>query len=212
MVERVLHGKRFLLAFVIATVIFIGVFLAGYLVSYSKYQKISISQEAIRYNLLSLDLEKQLMSESCDIFDPYYFSVDLDNMGSIIGILEERFGKRDQKVMEQKKIYSMLEVQHFLLIKDYNENCKGQIPLILFFYSNEDDFVDSAERMGFILSSLKSKKKEIMIYSFDYNLDSNLIKVLKDRYGVSKPNVVVIDEEVIIADLKNIDDIEKYLK
>jgi hypothetical protein len=210
--KKPLYGRRIFLAFVIATILFIGAFLIAYEVSYSKSKSIAISQEEIYYNLLNSQLEKQLIIFNCDSFIPYEFATDLSNMGSLLGILEDRFGKNDAKVIKQKEIYSMLELQHYFLIKDYNSECDKSLNTILFFYSNNENFINSAEKIGFILSSLKTQNKEVMIYSFDYDLNLNIIKLLKEKYNITQPNTIIINEEIKITELKTIEELEKNLK
>ncbi len=210
--RRPLYIGRIFLAFIIATIIFVSAFLISYGVSYSKSRSIAIAQEEIYYNLLNSQLEKQLMVFNCDSFIPYEFATDLSTMGSLLGILEERFGKNDARVIKQKKIYSMLELQHYFLVKDYNLECNKSLNIILFFYSNNENFIDSAEKIGFILSSLKTQNKEVMIYSFDYDLNLNIIKLLKEKYEVFQPNTVLIDEKIKIVELQKIEDVEKLIK
>jgi len=210
--KRPVYVGRIFLAFIIATIIFISAFLISYGVSYSKSRSIAINQEKIYYNLLNSQLEKQLRVFSCDSFIPYQFATDLSSMGSLLGILEERFGKNDEKVIKQKEIYSMLELQHYFLVKDYNLECNKSLSTILFFYSNNENFIDSAEKMGFILSSLKIQNKEVMIYSFDYDLDLNIIKLLKEKYEILQPNTVIVNEETKINDLEKIEELEINLK
>ncbi len=205
--ERPLYPKRIVLAFIIATIIFAAGFLLSYALSYSKYQAMAIYQEDIRYDLLEIELEKQILISSCKNFDFDLISSQLDNMGSTLTILEERLGKDDKKVIEQKKIYSMLEIQHFLLIQDYNKKCNYAIPTILFFYSNEKEFLDKGEKIGYILGSFKNKNKDVMIYSFDFNLDSNLMRVLKNKYNVIQPNTIIINEKISIYKLDNISEL-----
>ena len=166
----------------------------------------------MRYALLGLELEKQIITSSCEIFDFQSISQELDRTGTIVGILEERFGKNDPRVLEQKKVYTMLEIQHFLLIKDYNEECIKEIPTILFFYSNEENYIESAEKMGYIISSIKTQNKEIMVYSFDFNLNSNLITLLKKKYNIENPNTAVINEENNIENINNINEVKPYIK
>jgi len=210
--KRPLYLKRIIAAFIIATLIFIGGFLTSYIVSYSKYQSISISQEKLRYNLLNLDLEQKLMIDSCELFDIYLLSDELSRMGNIIGILEGRFGKLDSKVIEKKKIYTFLEVQHLLFIEEYNKKCNKSITTILFFYSNQEEFADDAEKIGYILSSLKTQEKEVMIYSFDYDLvGSNLINLLKKKYNLTNPNIIIINGVNKIENLQNIEEIKAIL-
>ncbi len=125
-------------------------------------------------------------------------------MGSLVGILEERFGRYDEKVLKQKEIYSMLEVQHFLLIKENNLQCEIKTPIILFFYSNEESDLDESEELGELLGVIYRRNPDIKIYSFDINLNSDLIKMLKDKYGVKEPLTVVINEETKVVNPGNI--------
>jgi hypothetical protein len=156
-------------------------------------------------------LEKQIISSSCNLFDFYSYSKELDDMGSSLILLEEKYGKNDKRVLDQKKIYSMLEVQHFLFIKNYNENCKPKLNTLLFFYSNNNDFVNQAEKIGYILTSLKQKNNNVMTYSFDYNLDTSLIKILKTKYNITQPNTVIINEKTKVINPANIKDIENKI-
>jgi len=210
--KRPLYGKRIILAFIIATILFALGFLLSYIVTYSKYQSVSISQGTIGYSLLDLELQERLITSSCNVLGLFSLSTELDEMGSTMGILEKRFGKTDIRVLSQKEIYSMLELQHFLLIKSYSEKCNKSINSILFFYSNEENFADAGEKIGYILDSLKSQKKQVMIYSFDYNLKINLIELLKRNYNITEPNIVIINEKIKLNNINNIKDIQKYIK
>jgi len=212
MENRPLYGKRIFIAFIIATILFAAGFLIGYAVSYSKYQSISNSQENIRYNLLSLDLEKELLSSSCTLFDPFSFAEELDNNGRLLDILEQRFGKFDSRVLDQKKDYSMLGIQHLLLVNQYNKQCKGNITTLLFFYSNDKDYASEAERIGTVLSTIKQQDNNIMVYSFDFSLDSQLLRMFKARYNVTKPNIIIVNENKTIENLNGITELENALK
>jgi len=106
----------------------------------------------------------------------------------------------------------MLEIQHLLLIDKYNKNCNKTIPIVLFFYSNEENFIVQAEKMGFILSTYKANNKNIMIYSFDYSLNTNLINLLKKKYDITQANTIIINGQTKVWNLNNIDDLKKYLK
>jgi hypothetical protein len=198
---------KVILAFALATIVFVSIFFLGYMISSSKYQAIIQSQESLRYNLLSFEVEKEIMGDSCENFDPYRFTDEMDNMGRVISLLEERLGKSNEQVLNQKKTYSLLEARHFTYIRDYNLRCNNSLPVILFFYSNKEEYKDQSDKLGYILSSLKSKKPDVMIYSFDYDLDSSLISLLKDKYKISSPNRLVINDRSYINVFSNIDEL-----
>jgi hypothetical protein len=208
--KRPLYLGRILLAFIIASTIFIAGFSLCYAITYSKYQTVSMSQERLKYNLVALELQGELMKDSCEIFDPYLFSHELGDMGVLMSIIEERLGKTDPRVIEQKKIYSLLEVQHFNLIAQHNKECNETIPTILFFYSNDAEFLSAGETIGFMLSTFKQNNGNVMIYSFDYKLDYKLLDVLKKKYKVTQPNTLVINEEQHLINPKNIEEIEAF--
>ncbi|MFW5846565.1 MAG: hypothetical protein ACOCUU_00255 [Nanoarchaeota archaeon] len=203
--------RNFIIAVILGTIIFIGIFFLGYILSYYNSQKLIQSQEDLRYELLSFEIQKNLLGDDCENFNPYLFSEKMDNLGRIIGILEQRLGENNPDILQQKKIYSLLETRHFLYIKENNENCPNEIPTILFFYSNEKNLKERAEEIGIMLSSLKNQE-EVMVYSFDYNLDSNVIDILKQKYNINQPNMLVINEKAIINKFKNVNDIKEHIK
>jgi len=133
-------------------------------------------------------------------------------MGGLLNILEERFGRRDPRVIKQKEVYSMLELQHYFLVRDYNLECDGDFLLIMFFYSNDKDLIGAAERQGFILNSLKKQNEKAMIYSFDYDLDFDIINLLKEEHEITKPNIILISEKIKVEGLQNIEELERYLE
>ena len=208
--EKHPYKKNLIIALVLGTLLFVGVFLFGYAYSNYNSQKLSQSQEELRYNLLSFEVEKELIEGDCEGFNPYFFTGEMDHMGSVIGILEERLGKRDARVLEQKEVYSLLQARHFLYIKEHNEDCNENVSNILFFYSNRKDYKDDAEKLGVMLSSLKNQE-EVMIYSFDYDLEGNLLKILKEKYNVSRPNILVINGKTFLNKFENVEDIRKHL-
>jgi hypothetical protein len=210
--QRPLYVKRIILAFIISTIIFLFGFFVCYSITYVKYQSISVSQEQIRFSLMELDLQAKLMASSCNLLDSYALSSELDQMGSIMGIIEARLGKNNPSVLEQKKTYNLLEVQHFLLIDEHNLKCNNTIPTVLFFYSNNEQDKDQSEKIGFILTSLKKENPHVMIYSFDYNLDYSLVNMLKTKYNITSPNTVLLNEKIKIINLNNIDEVQKKIK
>ncbi len=210
--SRKIPVKRVIASFIIATIIFISGFLVSNYIANSKYHEIQNSEENLKYSLMEIEAQKNLALSDCNLFNPFRFSSDLDNMGSTLSILEQRFGKHDERILNQKNIYSVLETQHFLLLRDYQKNCNNNISIILFFYSNQEEFEDYAERIGYILDSAKSENVNLMIYSFDYELESDLIELLKKKYQIESPNTIIINEKNKITDLKNIDELSEYLK
>ncbi len=210
-VKKQLYVGRIIISLIIASFLFIGVFSFGYFSAFENYKSMVAKQDVIFNSLLEMQIEKELIQSSCDNFDLQSFSDELNNMGSIMGQLEEQLGKNNPDVIEQKKVYTMLQVQHYQLIEENNKNCNAETPILLFFYSNEKDFIDQSEMMGYIISNYRKSNSGTVVYSFDYNLDSKLVNTMKRIKGITQANSVVIGS-TILTDLKNIDDLSEAFK
>ena len=211
MKQRELPLLKVILAFLIATVIFLSAFLIGYGVAYYKYQSVLKDQQNVIYKLESLDVEKAFLT-SFNREALYSISSELDSMAQAMGILETRLGKNDKQVLEQKKIYTILQIKHFLAMKEYKEKCNSNITLILFFYSNQKEDMGNSERTGFILQNLKAQNiNDILVYSIDYHLDLSLVSTLKSVYNITIPDTVLVNEKEKLEKIQNINDIEAVI-
>jgi len=205
-----INVPRVLIALIIAIAVLAFAFMQGYLISFLNYQKVSGIENTLKIDLLETQLSGQLL-QNCNENAFALFSNELDESGALISLLEQRFGKTDENVLNQKKNYVLLEVQHFLAVKKYSEECEKDVDFVLFFYSNEDVYGNTAENIGKMLDSIKSQKdREVMIYSFDYDLNMDIIVFMKHLYGVSSPNTVVINEEFNILSPSNINEFSDY--
>ena len=81
---------------------------------------------------------------------------------------------------------------------------------ILFFYSNSQSDLESSEELGRLLGSVHGRNEDVVIYSFDVNLDSELISGLKGRYFVQGPLEILIDEKVKVYHPRDVGEIEVY--
>lgn len=202
--------RNCLIALLLATMLFGSTFLVAHIVSYYNYREIQTSTN-IMQNYLS-ELSNAQQSLSCTSSAIAFSSEYLSQAGTRISLLETRFGKHDRRVLEQKEIYSMLEYEHFLLVRRLNQQCNGTYVTALFIYSNDEDDESESERMGFILSTLKNEyPAQLMVYSFDYYLESELITRLRDEYNVTRAPVVIIDERHTVRP-RNVDDMKPYVR
>jgi len=200
--------SRIVLSFLISTLLFISIFIISNWIIISEYQRNTELQQRIEQKIYFID--SNAIQNCTDYLTTA--SIELDNAGSILGILEDRLGKNNPIVISQKENYSRLELKHFFSIKNYMKRCNKNITTILFFYSNKKEYTEDAEIKGYILSKIKRDDPErIMIYSFDYDLNTETINILKELYNIKKPNIIIINEKTILYDLKDINDIIDYI-
>lgn len=208
-VKKSFYVGRMLISFIIATFLFIGVFAFGYFVAFEGLLRLDSRKDFFSTSLFEIQLQRELIGSSCDV-DFGRFNDDLNNMVSLMGKLEEQLGKNNPEVIEQKKSLVVLQIQHYLLVEERNEQCSVKNPIILFFYSNEEGFLDEGERMGYILQNLKNSRPEIMIYAFDFNLDSELVRTLISIKDVERPNVIVIEDE-LLYNVRNVNELSNVV-
>jgi len=204
--------KRYIVAFIIATLVFILVFFISYSLSYFEFQRVSNLQIKSTYDIFEDKLDYSIFNlGACSVDSFEKISEDLHFQGRIIDDLEKKLGKDNLEVLSRKKFYTLIELEHLEFVKMLNQNCGLDIDTILFFYSNEKEDLGRSEEVGRLLGVVHSKNSKVIIYSFDINLDSELIEKLKTLYNVEVSPTVVLDENTVLVNPKNIEDIEKYL-
>lgn len=214
MEKRKLSTKRYFLAFFIGTGIFLLGFLFTYSVAYFEFQRASNLQSLSSYEIFQNKLKYTLFNTNICSNEGYIeISEDLRFQGGLIGDLEAKMGKDNSDVLFRKKYYTLVLLEHYELVKIINEKCNKSIHTILFFYSNEDEDLKESEKMGNILGVLSQRyPNNLVIYSFDKNLDSDLIRLLKYRHEVTTPQLAIIDEEHRFESIGNIKELEPLVK
>lgn len=215
MEDRKFKSKnRYLWSFVISTCVFILLVLASYSISYFELKRISDLQGEVAYAIFEDKLDYTLFEEGlCEEESFEAISRDLNFQGRIIDDLENKFGKDDSVVLFKKKFYTLVELEHLEFVNLLNARCDLDMSTILFFYSNEKGDLGRSEEVGRILDAVHSRNSDsLMIYSFDINLDSELIEKLKKKYNVVDSPSLVINEGDLVFNPQNIEDIEPHLE
>ncbi len=177
-------------AFVTILVFVLG-FLLGSQLFQSKLAQVQEAQSAIQADTLSIDIEAQLASDACNAASLEELAKHLESLGPKIDFLEKQ--ARNNDLVTLKKYYSLLEIKHWLAIKNMNKNCKASYVPVLFFYSNAN--CNGCAEQGTVLLHQKTTNPQLMIYSLDVDLDLSAIKILKSKYGIAELPTVVIGEQ-----------------
>jgi len=209
--KREIHWKRFFYALIIGTLFFFLGFIITTSISYLQFQRISTFQEETTYNIFKDKLNYEFFNEN--ICEKEFFSKiseELGFQGVIIDDLEKRLGKENQKVLQRKKLYTLVEVEHFEFVNNLNEECNSNISTILFFYSNKKSDLSKSEDTGTILDSVYRKNNNLVIYSFDINLNDIIITQLKTKYKIKASPTLIINNNKKLEN-PTLNEIETYL-
>lgn len=205
--------KRYLWAFIIGTVAFILVFLISNAISFLEFQRVSNIQDTLAYKIFEDKLYSSFFNQSiCGDESLDRITEDLGFQGKIIDALEKKFGKDNEQVLERKKFYTLIEIEHYEFVQQRIENCRLSTNTILFFYSNERIDLERSEEIGRLLNEVYLKNEDdLLVYSFDINLDSDLIEELKEKYNVEESPTLVINNNSTVSEPIRIEDVEKHL-
>ncbi len=203
--------NKYVAAFAIATLTFIIGLLVGAYFMNQKIAKITEMEEAMKLDLASAELQDMLVrQEPCSPISA--FEEKLSETESQIKHMESQLGKKDPKVLQLKKYYSLLELKHYLLMKDRKDKCGGDYHLTLFFYSNKDENLLESEKQGYALDSLRNRygTGKLKTYSLDRDLDLDIIRTLVEFYKIESTPALVMDGKKY-AGFRSIEEIQKIL-
>lgn len=210
--REIQSSTRYILSFAIGTILFILGFTIVYSIYYFEYQKVTNKQLELAYQIFEDKLVYSLSGDVCSVTAYKDVSDDLGFQGSIIADLEDNLGRYDKNVIERKNFYSLILAEHFEFVNNLKDNCNFSINTILFFYSNDKDLVEEGDELGNILAVVYSRSPDnVVIYSFDVDLDSDLVRALKTKYNITEAPVIIINEGEPLSGVKNIREIEEYL-
>ncbi len=186
------QGKsKAIAALAITILIFIGGFMLGNLSLSSKIGAIQDLQNEIYTESLGFDVLFDLAEDNlCDEENIADINYQLTEFGDKLAYLE----KKEADVTTLKNQYNSLEIKHFLLISDINEQCGDKYDTILYFYGPSSE-CKSCLLQGLELSNLKSENLDIMIYSFDYTSDFAPVRNLINTYEVDGVPTLIINGE-----------------
>jgi len=186
--------NKYAAAFAISTLVFIMGLLIGNYFNNEKFSRIETIENDIRIDLMSMDLQNTLLMENPCSPKSTVLEERLEDVTSKLAYMEGQLGKKDNKVLELKRYYSLLEIKHYFLMKNQKEECNSTYNLLLFFYSNENNALES-EKQGYILDNLREKYglEKIKVYSFDTNLGLDMITTLESFYNVTTAPTVILD-------------------
>lgn len=190
--------KRYLASFVIGTLLFLLIIGLSYSIAIYQYTKVSDVQGSTAYSLLEKKISYTFFDDDiCSVKRFEEISTSLGEQGKVLEDLENKFGRNNVQVLERKRFYSVLLLEHLDYTQTYNEQCQDYKDSLLFFYSNVGN-LDASEKAGRVLDSVNSEN-DVFIYSFDLDLDSIIIQELKEKYDIeSSPTIVINGEEKLM--------------
>lgn len=211
--KRKISIEMYTIALILTLMFFIiGIFIGNYL-AYKKTDTLDVSQRAILAFVEIFNAKQNYTDEQlCNLSwgDIWKEKVEI---GAILTSLENRLGKNDARVMEQKRVYNEIQLKTLDIVEAYKEKCDSDWKIILFFYTNNPkDSRGSAElsdRQGYMLNTVYNINQENnKIFAFDGNAGG--VEDLMKGYNITRfPSLVI--EGVVYNEFKSAGEIWNIL-
>jgi hypothetical protein len=209
----------FLQALIITFLIFnIGIFM-GYKLESSRIDKIDNWYLKSEIELLDQKLQKdayEIVGLNCDLlFEENIKFADRIYQEALNIEDYEEANKFSKEIILQHKRYDLLRTLFWMNSLRIKEDCNLKYHNVVYFYdSNEPSLEQSSKQRFFsnLLYELKQKKgNEIMLIPIAGDNELPSLNLLMKKYGIIELPVILIDEEIVVTDIDNIEDVEKYL-
>lgn len=187
--------QKYLLVLTLTIIIFASGMLIGNWVASKKFTSLQNIGQTLRTDIIALELQQDLIeADLCREAGVGALSEQLYTLGTRLDFMEGRLGIDNLDVVRLKQYYSLLEIRHWLFMKKINKECNQSNVLILYFYSNLED-CPKCEEQGYVLSYLHKKYSDIMIYSFDKNMQNPALDTLTKDFNVQQAPTIVINDD-----------------
>lgn len=177
--NRGARWASYLIAFLITALIFATALYASNYFNNARVNDIRATQDDISTDILSIETQFDLLQEhSCsDVAENTILPSELQTLANQLSYMESQSSTKPTELARLKRLYSLLEIKDYLLMKQIASKCNLKPVFILYFYSNKGDCAD-CEKQGYVLTALAQAYPKLRIYSFDYNLDVSALKAL----------------------------------
>lgn len=221
--HRSIDKSKHLYVFLISSIIFLFGVLIGAQVEQLRIESLEnrFQEENIKYEEIQAEIDyinflvdKETNSNICPtLTDSYLESVK--NLDDSVFSLENYKSTAEFKKEEYESIktqYFNLEMRYYILAEKINTLCDNSFDTILYFYGDNKECPE-CEDQGIYLDYVKKKyQDEVMIFSFDSQSSSDVVKILVTNNNVSIDNLpkIVINGNHTLA-FSDSETIEKYL-
>ena len=202
--------RKYVIVFFITATLFVSAFYVTNFFYNKKINQLKTIQDNIYIDILSSETQFALLQESsCKDVDNSFLSQEINNLAAKINYSEKNFSNNTD-IKYLKRYYSLLEIKDYLLMKKISERCGTKNLFIIYMYSPDPTCTDCVKQ-EYVLSVLREKYPELRIYSFDYGLDSSVIKTLISIYAIPDSLPVMVIDGKNYSGLKTVKDVEDII-
>lgn len=181
-----------------------------------KVENYYLESEIYLMDVLSLNNLIQDSNISCTQLKEANF--DLVNRVYGEAVLLEKFeknGQLDEDISDFHKKYDILRTYLWIDAGQIREKC-GNFNSVVYIYNNSDKNLATKAKQN-VLSNILYDLKEVeqdnvLLISLDVGADLVSLNTLLGGYEISEYPVIIINEKIVLEDLKGVEDIKLYIE
>lgn len=203
--------SKYLIVFLITLGLFFSAWYLSNTFSNKKLKELQSIQDNISLDLLSSETQFDLLGDlDCSQISNSVLSQELNDLSQKIEYSETNLGKSDE-VIRLKKLYSLLEIKDYLLMKRMSEKCGQKNVFIFYFYTTKENCSECVKQ-GYVLTALREKYPALRVYSFDYGLDLSVISTLIHLYKIEDTKLpAIVSDRNVYTGFKSVEEIETLI-
>ncbi len=199
---------KYILAFVITSVVFITAILISNYLNSARITNIRDIEDKISVDILSSDTQFALLRDSsCSQLSDTILSQELNSLASKLDYMEKELGVNDEQVLSLKRYYSLLQIKDYLLMQQLVARCSIKPTSIIYFYTNKEACPD-CQQQAYVLDYLRSKYPHLRVYAFDYDLNLSAIDTLIKLNKVERKFPALVTPGGVLYGMNTVETIE----
>ncbi len=201
MVARKLSTKRYVVAGIITTLVFVlgvslGIIFENARVVHNeellKDQEASIASLQLQYFYIS---EMQNSNDVCPVLTTA-LTDSIERLGESLEKVEQTIADNKINYNEKKRIqriYMQDNIRYWLFSKTVQEKCNSNVLNILYFFSED---CDVCPNQGVVLSYFKKiYQDKILIFPINTDIDEDMINLIKIQFNVTTYPTLIINDQ-----------------
>ena len=127
---------KFIVVLILTIIIFIIGILIGTTISDKKLTIINNMEQDMKTDINAIELQYLILAENpCNnMIDMTPLTDELYDIGTYLDYMENSLGEDNEDVLRLKNYYSTLQLRHWLLMKNIQDNCNKNSTLVIYFY------------------------------------------------------------------------------
>jgi hypothetical protein len=180
--ELQMNTSKYIAVFATTTLIFMIGLLIGSYTTGQKLEQVNDLEQDLRMDTMAMELQYLFLSQEPCQTDTDFLTDELYEIGEKLSYMENSLGSDNGQVMRLKEYYSLLEIRHWLFLKQVTKECDKNLTLILFFYSQKEKDCPKCVEQGYALTFLRKEFEDVRVYSFDVNMTNPALDAIKNSF------------------------------